>query len=230
VLAESHAELPLQVQRPREGPEGEAIVTLLTPAGSLLDGDAVDLCVEVRVGAKAVLRQASATQLHGGAGAGITFTADFHVAAGASFAYLPYELIPFAGADYRQTLRLHLDHGAEALLTEVVTPGRLWERFRYKRLALRTEVRLDGQRILLDAQRIVPAEGEPASLLGGYSHFGSLLRFGPSVGASEADCLHARFAELGVCGSASLLPRYGVGARVLGTSADRLLGAMSGTE
>jgi urease accessory protein len=227
VLAECFAELPLQVQRPQTGSDGQAIVTLLTPGGSLLDGDAVELTVEVRPGAHAVLRQASATQLHGGESSGITFEANVHVAAGARFSYEPYELIPFAGSSYRQTLRLSLEQGAEARLLEVVTPGRSRERFRYQRLELRTDVFLAGRRILLDAQRIVPAHTDPCPLLGGFSHFGTLLHFGADVGACDADRWHARFAELGVCGSASTLPCYGVGARVLGSSAQQLLEVLS---
>jgi urease accessory protein UreH len=225
VLAESYAELPLQVQRPRAGPCGQSIVTLLTPGGSLLDGDAVDLYIDVRPGARVLLRQASATQLHGGGEVGIRFDATISVGAGASFSYLPFELIPFADSDYRQSLRLFLEHGAEAVLTEVVTPGRLWEHFGYRRLELRTEVHLDGRRILLDAQRIVPAEADVESLLAGRSHFGSVLQFGPGIDREEADCLHARLAEVDILGSASVLPSYGVGARALGTSADQLLRA-----
>jgi len=198
----------------------------LTPAGSLFAGDAAELYIEVRPGARAELRQASATQLHGGTEA-ITFQATVEVGAGARFSYLPYELIPFAGADYRQSILLCLADGAEARLIEVVTPGRLWEHFRYERIALRTEVRLSRRRILLDAQRISPAETDWVTALAGYSHFGSLLRFGPGVGQVHADALHARFADLGVRGSASQLPCYGVGARLLGTSADTLLRALS---
>jgi urease accessory protein len=202
-------------------------VTLLTPAASLLDGDAVELSVEVRAGAHVVLCQASATQLHGGNGEGSRFDAEIQVGAEASFAYLPYELIPFAGSSYRQRFRLHLDQGAEALLTEVVTPGRTWEHFRYRRLDLGTDVCLNGQRIVLDRQHLFPGETDPGLLLGGFTHFATLLHFGSSVGAEEADALHARLVDGGACGSASALPYYGIGARALGMSADELLTALA---
>jgi urease accessory protein len=227
VLSASHAELPLQIQRPRQGDHGEAIVTLLTPAGALFAGDVVRLDVDLQPGASVVLRQASATQLHRATErGGVAFDLALTVAAGAHCRYSPLELIPFADADYCQTIRVFLADGAEARLTEVVTPGRLWEHFRYRRLALRTEVYVEGRLVVLDAQRIVPAETDCLTALGGHTHFGTLLHLGPNVGAPYADCLYDHFAAPGVCGSASLLPGYGVAARVLGHSAENLLRAL----
>jgi urease accessory protein len=230
VLAASHTELPLQIQRPRVGPHGEAIVTLLTPAGALFGGDAVSLDVAVQSGASVVLRTASATQLHRATDRGSTFDLTMTIAAGATLRYAPFELIPFAGADYRQTIRVNLAAGAEATLTEVVTPGRLWEHFQYLHLELVTEVYLDGTLIALDAQRIVPTEMDCVTAVGGRTHFGTLLHVGPNSGAPEADRLHARFADRGLCGSASVLPTYGIAARALGSSAQGLLAALEAVE
>ncbi len=227
MLAASSVALPLQVQRPRQGPSGEAIVTLLTPAGALFDGDRVDLHVEVQPGARVVLRQVSATQLHRSSERGISFELSLAIAADASCQYLPLELIPFADADYRQSIHVDLEAGGEAYLTEVVTPGRLWEHFQYRRLALRTEVRLSGELVVLDAQQIVPAEMEIATALGGYTHFASAFHLGPRVGAADADALHERLRGPGIQGSASILPRYGIAARALGSSAYSLLEAIS---
>lgn len=227
VLAESHVELPLQIQRPIQREDGTAVVTLLTPAGALFDGDAVQLEVVVEAGARVALRQASATHLRRSTRRGITAKLTLTVADGARCSYTPHELIPFADADYHQSVRVYLAHGAEAYLTEVVSPGRIWEHFRYRRLALRTAVFLDAQLIALDATDIVPAEADCLLALGGHTHFGTLLHLGPAIGAADADRLHERFAARRVCGSASLLPTYGVGARVLGSSAQQLLEALS---
>ena len=230
VLIASHSELPLQVQRPIYRPGGEAVVTLLTPAGALFAGDRVRLHIDCRPGARVIIRQVGATKLHRGEGMGIELEAEIRVAAGARFAYLPYELIPFAGSEYRQRLRLDLQEGAQALLTEVVSPGRLGEWFGYRRLELRTEAWVGDRRVVLDAQRIVPTETDPARLLGGFTHFGTRLHLGAGLGQPDADHLHERLQQLGVTGSASVLPAYGVAARVVGTSADRLLRALYGPE
>jgi len=226
VLAESHAELPLQVQRPRRGSQGEAILTLLTPGGALFSGDVIQLRVELRAGARVVLQQVSATQLHRCDSESIRLDADFHVAAGGWLRYQPMPLIPFAGSDYRQCIRVYLEQGAEARLMEVVTPGRLWEHFQYQRLVLRTEVFLDGRRIVLDAQRIEPAHTDCQLALGGRSHFATMLHLGDRVAGEEVERLHNRLADMGVRGSASLLPIYGVGARAIGSSAEELQRAL----
>jgi urease accessory protein len=176
--------------------------------------------------ASVVIRQVSATKLHRCETLGIELDAEIRVAAGARFTYLPFELIPFAGSDYRQHLQLFLETGAEAVLSEVISPGRLGEHFAYRRLALRTEVWLDGRRIVLDAQRIVPAETDCALLLGGCSHFGTFLHLASNLGQPEADRLHERFQSLGVTGSASVLPNYGLGARTVGRSAETLVRAL----
>ena len=215
------------MQRPRQSPSGAAIVTLLTPAGALFAGDDVELSVDIQPGARVVVRQASATQLHRSADRGIHFALRLRVGAGASCHYLPFELIPFADADYRQTIRVDVEPGGEAYLTEVVTPGRVWEHFQYRRLTLRTEVRLAGELVALDAQSIEPAKADMIAALGNSTHFGSLLHVGPDVGAAEADRLHERLAASGIRGSSSVLPVGGISARALGTSAHALLEALS---
>jgi urease accessory protein UreH len=185
------------------------------------------MSIDVQPGADIMVRQASATQLYRCQARGVKLQADIHVAAGARFSYSPLELIPHQDADYQQKLRIFLDEGAKARLTEVVSPGRLCERFGYRRLELHTEVFLAGRRILLDLQRIVPRETDCRLLLGEHTHFGTLLDLGPHIDASGTDRLHARFAEQGVLGSASVLPAYGIGARVVGGSADSLFRALS---
>jgi urease accessory protein len=206
--------------------DGGAVVTLLTPAGALFPGDAVCLVVECRPGTDVRLRQTGATRLHGGGDAPIVCNVEVTVAPGAQFRYLPCELIPFVHSNYSQTIRLDLAGGAQAWLTEVVGPGRLTEHFAYEHLRLRTDALVDGRQVVRDVVDIAPGRTDCALLLGGYTHFGTLLAFGPALTQADADRLHERFADLEIVGSASLLPSYGVGARVLGAPADRLTSAL----
>src|SRR5262245_11919853 len=89
VLAESRSELPLHVQRPIPARDGSAVVTLLTPASALFDGDAIRLCVECRPGTCVTLRQVGGTRLHRCATAGIRCDVEVNVDVGARFQYLP---------------------------------------------------------------------------------------------------------------------------------------------
>jgi urease accessory protein len=220
----------LLIQRPRQAPDGSAIVTLLTPAGALFAGDHVRLAVDVGPGADVTLCQVGATRVHGGNDSPIVVEIDFMVAAEGRLRYHPGELIPFAVADYSQTIRLYLQDGARASLIEVVSPGRLDEHFAYRRVELRTDAYLDGTRILLDILHLEPARSDPRLALGPYTHVATGLRFAPGLTQSDADRVHDEIGAQGAIGSASLLPSYGIGARLVGTAADPLVRALCGLE
>jgi urease accessory protein UreH len=171
--------------------------------------------------------QPAATQLHRCVKTGIRVELCARVASDARFLYLPLELIPFAETIYHQRVHLTLERGAQAIVSEVATPGRLWERFQYRDMDLRTEVWLEGRRTTLDVQRVVPSQHDPCLALAGHSHCGSLHVLGPDLGQADADRLHECLNQYAPCASASLLPEYGIAARLLGHSADQLLRAIS---
>ncbi len=220
VLRKSCSHLPLQILRALCGPSGEAIVTLLCPTGDLLEDDEVELRVSCEPGTDVVLRQASATRLHGCESGGIAFNGRFDVGAQALLRFLPMELIPFAHTSYRQHLEFDLDEDAHAVLWEVIGPGRVWEVEAPRSLSLQLEARVQGELAFADLLRL---NGPNLIATAGHSHVGSLLLFGPSYSQDHADHLHAGLAAAGVVGSASLLPCSGVGARALADSADLLL-------
>jgi urease accessory protein len=226
-MVAARSELPLLVQRPLRGPDGEAIVTLLTPSGALFGGDEIALEVQCHPGTRVTVRQVAATKLHRCENAPITVDAHVRVAAGASFQYLPFELIPFAETDYRQSISLHLEQGAQAVLSEVLTPGRLGEHFRYRQVSLRTEVYLEERLIVLDAQRIMPGRQDPQLLLAGSTHVATLLLLAPDLSQHDAERLSGSITHPGVQGAASLLPAYGIGARLVGRTAESLLQAVA---
>ncbi|MBM2809491.1 MAG: urease accessory protein UreD [Chloroflexi bacterium] len=238
-MSRSRSELPLHVQRPIHGPNGEAILTLLTPSGGLLAGDEIDLHVECLSGADVLIRQTGATRLGRCDEEPIRFDATFYVSEGARLRFLPYELLPSAGADYIQNIHLLLEDGAEATFLEVISPG-AGDPFAYQQIVLRMEAHLHrhphpgsrsreggtGEMILLDATRVFPADGDGILALGGHSHFATLHIFGPALGQSDADALHATLSNNGLVASATVLPHYGIGARLVGDSADAMLRAL----
>jgi urease accessory protein len=217
ILRRSRCRLPLQVQRPQMGPRGEAILTLLCPTGDLLEGDEIELDVICEPGTDVTLRQASATRLHGCGQGDIEYQGHFEVQAGASLRYLPWELIPFAHTRYHQRLQVELAEGGQAGLWEVVGPGRVWEVAAPRCLSLQVDVRVDGAIVLTDVLRL---ERPNPVATAGHSHLGSLLLLGPDHTQADADRIHDALSGAGLVGSASLLPAYGVGARVLADSAD----------
>ena len=225
VLSKSCWGLPLQIQRPIRGPTGEAIVTLLCPTGDLLEGDELHLEVICEPGTDVVLRQASATRLHGCEQGKIAFTGRFQIGAEARLRYLPWELIPYAQTDYCQRLQVDLDENGEAVLWEVLGPGRVWEIDAPRRVSLEVVARVQGHVAFADILRM---NRPNRTATAGHTHVGSLLLLGQNYAQQDADRIHDALVGTGLVGSASRLPQHGVGARALGDSADALFRAFEG--
>lgn len=132
-LVASRAELPLTFQRPLRGQSHGATVALLTPAGALFQADEIDLDVMCGEGTRVTLVTPAATKLNRCEKDFIRVVMNVRVGHGASFRYLPHELIPLKGAIYEQRLSVHLDEAACATLLDVVSPGLTNTPFTYSR-------------------------------------------------------------------------------------------------
>jgi urease accessory protein len=189
---------------------------MLTPAGALFDGDAVQLEVECGPYTDVTLTTASATKLNRCDSGEIQFAMQVRVAAGATFRYLPHELIPFRGARYRQRLSVDLHGSGQAWLLEVVTPGPSNARFAFTRLDLATRVSHDAKVVVRERFAITP---DAADQLHRQTHYGSLLLLGSNM--PDASRLNARLGCEHHAG-ATALPSHGVGLKALGGSAHQV--------
>jgi urease accessory protein len=178
VLA-SRGELPLIIQRPIRGPRGEAVVALLTPAGALFAGDALDLDVECEPGTDVTLTTAGATRLNRCDDEGIEVHLQVRVAGGAVFRYLPHEVIPFAGTRYQQRIEVEVAPGGGLALLEILSPGSSHARFSYASLGFWTTVTLAG---LLMARERFLLTPRTARQFAEWTHYGSLLTVGMAPG------------------------------------------------
>jgi urease accessory protein len=198
---------------------------MLTPAAALFDGDAPRLDVCCGEATDVTLTTTAATKLNRCDRSHISLEVHLSVGRRAMLRYLPHELIPFEGASYAQRIDVDLEEDASAWLLEVVGPGASGAQFTYTRLAFETNVRQRGD--LLARERFVLTP-ESAAQLRGYSHYGSLLAFGPGYERATATALNARLA----CApspaqvAASALPTNGVAMKMLGTSAQSVRHAL----
>ena len=218
-LVASHAELPLLVQRPLRGPAGQAVLVLLTPAGALFDGDALRLEITCGQETDVTLATAAATKLNRCERSLISVEVEVHVAPGATFRYLPHELIPFQDTRYRQRIKVDLEGEARAWLLEVISPGASHARFTYARLEFETEVRGDGVRLARERFSLTPTSAEQ---LRGHTHYGSLLLFDSELDRGTAAAINERLACVPAreVAGASTLPTTGVVVKVLGGDAE----------
>jgi urease accessory protein len=209
-LIDARSELPLQFQRPIVGAHGDAIVTLLTPAAALFDGDVIDLDVECGPYTDVTLVTTGATRLNRCDHGLISAQLSVRVAAGAVFRYLPHELIPFRGSLYRQRMCIDLAADASAVLLEVITPG---QDFTYRQLEFETRVRRESRTLMLERFVLTP---DSRAALRGWTHYGSVFAFG-SVAPTADDVPN---------GGASTLAGNGVVLKVLGDTAQQLREAL----
>jgi urease accessory protein len=190
----------------------------LTPSGALFDGDSVHLCVTCGPRADVTLTAASATKLNLCQRDEVRFDLDVLVAAGATFRYLPHELIPFRGTRYRQRITLDVFDDARAWLVEVVGAGQTGAAFTYSWLSFETTLRCDH--LVIARERFVMTP-QTASQLRGHTHYGSLFALGKEWDPSRAQAINARLASQPPAG-ASVLPGGGLVAKALGDAAEPL--------
>jgi urease accessory protein len=195
------------------------VVALLTPAGALFDGDVVGLEVECEAGSDVTLTTAAATKLNRCDGQGIELSMRVHVADGATFRHLPHEVIPFAGARYRQRIEVDVAPGGAAVLMEVIGPGASEAHFAYAALDFLTIVHVAG--VLKVRERFVLTP-RSAAQFGEWTHYGSVLALGvPKAGPVECE-RHIQLQESGLPGG------DGVVLKALGRSAEVVRAALLG--
>lgn len=159
VLLSDLQKTPLMVVRPFRLACGTLMVYIINPTGGVLGGDHSEIRVQVDGGARALLLTQAATRIqpdHTGAAA----TQDIHftVAAGGRLEYYPERTIPFARSRFVQTLRADLEGGAEFGWLETLATGRVLsgERLEFDEYHSAGEVCVDGGRVYLDRQRLLP--------------------------------------------------------------------------
>lgn len=153
---------PLQVVRSFPTGRGAALAHMHNLSGGILGGDLLELSVEVCDGAGAQLTSTGATRLYRcrpDSPAALQ-RQSFRVGRGALLEYLPDELIPFAGARYRQETLIELEDDAGLFWWETVAPGRaargelfMYDSLRFKLDLTARALPLASERVALDPAR-----------------------------------------------------------------------------
>jgi len=143
---------------PREDARGLRDVTLINLAGGLTGGDVFSQRLVWAAGAAAGATTQAAEKIYRAAADDVRIRTELAVGPGAWAEWLPQETILFEGAALDRRLRVDLQGDGRLLAVEPVVFGRLamGERLRYARLTDRLDVRVDGRRVWLDVNRLVP--------------------------------------------------------------------------
>jgi urease accessory protein len=151
---------PLKVIRAFDNGGGGVLVHLHNVSGGILAGDYLELVVTLGANSYAQLTTTGATRLyqHHGNRPCATQINQIVVGENALLEMLPDQMIPFAGAAYRQDTHIKLGPGAGLFWWETLAPGRVaaGELFEYDLLDLRFAL-FDGLRpIALEHSRLEP--------------------------------------------------------------------------
>jgi urease accessory protein len=178
VLARSRFKLPLQVLAPVDLDDGTAYLMLLNPTGGLVGGDRLLTHIIQESNTRVCITTPSATRVYRTAAHAAEQETLIHVGVGASLEYLPDHVIPHAGSELRQLLRVEIAREGRAIIWDALAAGRLarGERWDFRALESRMEIQLCGRSLLINSTRINPFERRPErlGLMEGFSYMASL--------------------------------------------------------
>jgi urease accessory protein len=225
ILRSHYARYPLRILAPQPPRQyAGALLYLSMVAGGIQQDDQLEVRLELKAGAEAlVTTQAASKVLSMVGGGGARQRHHFTLGDGAVLEYLPDELIPFRGARFVQDTQVDMAATATLMLAELLAPGRVArnERFDYRRLVSSVSVRRDGHLLVRDVADLEPQHLRPVghALFGSHGYYATLIMVGPRADAALADEMADLLLDQpDVLASASATPHV-VLARLLGPTA-----------
>ena len=210
---------PLAVQRPFY-PEQECChVYLLHPPGGVVGGDKIDLRLNIKAGAKALITTPGANKFYRSAADIAGVQQQFSVAAGSCLEFLPQENIYFPGAEVRSKTSIRVQPGGSVMLWEKHCFGRpANEEFFAEGLVIsEIELLLEEKLIFTEKQSVDAEELRRSSGFRNYPVSGSFLIYGPTLEDKTIENLRQLIPQDGLSGITRLQPELTI-ARYLGNS------------
>lgn len=227
-LTDSIRKFPLKAVN-FQGEDGEMIIYLISSSPGLFNGDRQDISCRLTDGAHLFLTDASATELHPSLMEEESrMVQTFQLEKNSKLEYMPEPLIPFKGSSYYGTTSIYMMEGAQAIVGEIITAGRVGrnEIFEYQHFKSGFEVFWDGQLQVWDSIRLLPENNlKDKGILGDFTHIGTLWVLSEQI---KKEHLHhiqntiiPGIEQHDSYGGASLLQKRGILIRLLGhTSQD----------
>jgi len=191
VLTRAFSTSPLKLLNPinREA----AWVYLANYGGGLVDGDRLQIDIDVQRGATAVIATQGSTKIYRG-GRGTSQLLRAEIAADALLVLAPDPIVCFAQSRYAQKLEIHCAPGGSLVLVDWLMGGRIarGERWQLDRFESSLRVYLGDRVALHDALRLTPDDGVLAQRFGRFNHLVSVV----IAGRPEALRIHEEIAAM----------------------------------
>ena len=172
---------PLQVLRathPDAALPDLAAITIVSPAGGVLQGDVLEMEIRVAAGARLSVGTQSATRVYRAPNVGAVMSTTLHVEPAAYLEYMPDPIVPYDGSRLGATTSCVVADSSTLILGEAVTGGRLarGERFGLDRFESLVEIRRPDGDLLARDTVMLGGDAPPARLgrLGGHLAMGTL--------------------------------------------------------
>ena len=178
VLTQSRFKLPLQVLAPASLDDGSLYLMLLNPTGGLVGGDRLFTRIVQGRGTGVCITTPSATRVYRTASHPAIHETLIQVDEGASLEYLPDHIIPHAGSQLRQSLRVEMARESRAIIWDALAAGRLarGEYWQFRTLESRTDILLCGRPLFINRTKIEPLHQRPEllGLMEGFTYMANL--------------------------------------------------------
>jgi urease accessory protein len=231
VVRAASATSPLRLLTPRNHGHG-AWVFVASLGGGLVDGDAVQLDVEVGDGAACLLGTQASTKVYRCPNGTCRQELKARVAAGGALVMIPDPVVCFEGARYEQSVAIELAASATLILTDTFTAGRSarGERWDFLHYGARSAVIQNGVPLFLDAILLDPNHGDLRARMGRFDAFATVVVVGPSaVPFREAALTLPEPRRAGpLVIAASPLGEHGAVVRIAGVSVEAVTAAVRG--
>lgn len=193
---------PLTVQRPFY-PEGDVChAYVLHPPGGVVGGDQLQLELDVRAGAHALVTTPGAGKFYRSAGKIAILKQDLKVSSEAVLEFLPQESIYFPASQLSSMLHINVAKNAKFAGWEIHCFGLPAndKDFNEGRVQLNTELKVDGRLLMHDRLNIDSFERGRTSGLQGHRVFGSFVIYSQAIDKSLLDVLQAAQPDSGISG------------------------------
>ena len=176
VVREAYAESPLRFLTPR----GSPWVYTTTLGGGLVDGDSVELAIDVGAGARAHVTSQGPTRVFRSS-RGCSSVVRARVAEGATLLFAPEPAACFGGARFAQRTAVELHPSASLALWDIVSAGR--DRWGFSRLSSALSIRRGGETLVDETILLDAAHGALRDRLGRFGALATLVLAGPATAA-----------------------------------------------
>jgi urease accessory protein len=184
IVTRARSAAPLRLLAPAS-PGGAAWVYQSSLGGGFVGRDAIDLAVEVAAGARLFLTSQASSKVYRSAVSSCGL--DASVGDGGALVVWPDPISCFAGASFDQRQRFRIARSGGVIAVDAWTAGRVahGECWAFGRLALCTEIELDGAPVLREAVVVSPAHGDLALRMGGARAFATIAIAGELLVAAR---------------------------------------------